>query len=435
VAVGLAALMAGGLAVAFPLLGLVGFVAMISLNLSDNLIVYWGLPSINRLVAPGLAAILAWRLLFQGVKPFVDARTMLWLSVYLILIWVSSLYAYDRGATMEEFLKQFRFVLITLLVLAFFGIRGGIFAFSGTLVATSIFVGVLMIHKYATGDMTFDYGGFAKAGEASTRFMGPFRQPNEYGAILVFVMPFALDWALWGSRRWMRVLGATAAVLILSGILLSQSRGALVALFVGACVYAFMFDRRMVLRLAVAGALAAVMAGFALSEELLARFASIFAAADLSAPPDRAVEGRLGSWAVAMELFARSPFIGVGGGNFNSLYQDTANDLGLIFRGEDRSTHSIYLEYLSEYGLIGLAAMLAIFLQAGRGAAEAIRRMRALGEARLTAICGAHAAGLAGFLTAQAFLHGGLFLWPVVAIGIALPRIMDSELRHRTADA
>lgn len=55
---------------------------------------------------------------------------------------------------------------------------------------------------------------------------------------------------------------------------------------------------------------------------------------------------------IAFEEFKNNMLVGVGPGNYNNYAQ---NELGYSLRGKELSTHNIYLEILSEYGLIGIS--------------------------------------------------------------------------------
>ncbi len=196
-------------------------------------------------------------------------------------------------------------------------------------------------------------------------------------------------------------------------------------------------ERRAALRFLGVGAIGAVVVLGSLSEELVERFSTILDAAETGEAPDKAVAGRLGSWTVAVQLIYDHPLFGVGAGNFNVLYQTTANDLGIIFRGEGRSPHSLYLEIWSEHGLVGLGFFLGVFAFAARGIGRAMVLLRARGELRAEALCGAFGAALGGHLAALAFLHepGDVLLWMLLGLSIALPAIAQRRLDGRSYGA
>ena len=421
------------LAARLPQLALVGVVVVTFANLSDVLIRYHGLPSLNKLMTPGLMFILGYRYLIIGERPFSDRTVIALMLGFLLLILVGAQIATRYEVALAELDEAARNMLLVLLALAFFRQRGALDAFGAALVACALVLGGIAAYKYSLGNIDNPYWGLGRTGDGGSRLSGPEADPNGFGSVLVVMLPFTIDRALWGRSRGARLLGLVAAGLAVAMILFTQSRGALVSALFSGALYAFSLDRRTALRLAVAAAVTVTVVGAILSQEMVERFASILEMAETGEAADRAVEGRLGSWMVAVRLFMDNPVLGVGAGNFNVLYQDTANELGLIFRGRDRSPHSLYLEVLSEFGLVGFLLFMTAIALAARGVLRAMAMLRARGEMRLRALCAAFGMALAGHLAAMAFLHGpgARPLWMLLAIGIALPRIVMFELADK----
>ena len=419
-----------------PLLGVIGITVAIFANLADVLIVYFGFPSINKLLAPGLLFLLSYRYLINGDQPLVDgtflAMTVTLLTVYL----VSATYAFSHTVAMEELNEALRNMIIVVLALACFRIRGAFDAFVATLVTIGFVVGAVGLFKHTIGDPDSHYWGLARAANDGPRLSGFMADPNDFGAILVALLPFALNRALWSERAAARLYALCAAALICIAIILTQSRGALLAGLAGVMIYSIAMDRRTIIRLALCGAVVGFAATVVLSDQIAARFSTILDMAATGVAMDRAVEGRLGSWAVAIRLFLDNPLQGVGAGNFSVKYQDTANDLGVIFRSRDRSPHSLYLEVLSEFGAIGLALLLGAVAVAIRRVIRAASQMQAQGDMRLRASCIAVGAALTAHLLAQGFLQGPAKrqLWLLLGVAVALPAIMALE-RDRRARA
>ena len=106
----------------------------------------------------------------------------------------------------------------------------------------------------------------------------------------------------------------------------------------------------------------------------------------------------------------------------------------MIFRGEGRSTHSLYLEILSEQGLVGLMYFLGMISVAISGISSAARQFRRAGDARMAKHFAAFGAGLAGYLAGMTLLHEVYprFLWIVIILGIESGRIATLRIRART---
>jgi O-antigen ligase len=69
---------------------------------------------------------------------------------------------------------------------------------------------------------------------------------------------------------------------------------------------------------------------------------------------DASFRGRLSENIAAWRMFLHDPLFGVGLGNYEVQYQDYSRQIGLDTRRVTRSPASLYLEVLSEQGLVGV---------------------------------------------------------------------------------
>jgi len=170
--------------------------------------------------------------------------------------------------------------------------------------------------------------------------------PNQFGASLLLPLSVRRDSKSQLRNRLLRVC-ATAAIAILSlALLLSMSRGALVAALTVVIVYIARFglSRRIVLAIVLAAAL------------LLLMPQTFFSRLGLS---DRGA-GRVDIWAASMDLVPRYGLFGAGWNNFIVAYSGIAGHAP-SFRGYTRGSHSIYVGMLIEVGGIGLTFLLLAF--------------------------------------------------------------------------
>jgi O-antigen ligase len=435
-AVGTLALAAVVTALQVPLLGLVGVTVVTVGNISDILIRYWGAPSINLLLIPGLALILAYRWIARGERPFLHGGTLAAIGAFLALLLSGSLYARDHEAALVAFDEALRNMIIVVFMLCFMSYKNSLRAMFDAILALAAVSVAVALYKYGiSGDLANEFRGFARIPRyGGDRLAGFMADPNEYGAILVLMLPLAVHRAFWSDSLVMRGVAVAVAGGILASIMLTSSRGALVALFFGGLLFMLTLERKLAIRFMAAGAVAAVVALGMLSEELIARFSTIIAVAETGQATDPAVSGRLGAWAVAVRLFYDNPVLGVGPGNFNVLYQTTANDLGIIFGGRDLSPHGLYTEIASEHGVVGLLVFMTVIASAGRGVLRAMAMLRARGDRKAEAMCAAFGVSLASYLAAMVFLHGSgaRLLWMMLAVGLALPGIVRHRLDGRS---
>lgn len=217
------------------------------------------------------------------------------------------------------------------------------------------------------------------------RFMrasGVFDQPNPFGGFLGLALPVALSLALWAwgefvqrGGRWINSLWAlyytAATALIGLGLLASWSRGAWLGAVVGVLVVMVVRSRRAAILSAI-GALA--VAGMTLLgafsptaipqpiSERLADLPAYFGWTDVLSQPvtdeNFSVVERIAHWTAAQRMWERSPWFGVGAGNYAAVYPEVR-----LPRWEDPlgHAHNIYLNVLGETGIVGLASFIVLW--------------------------------------------------------------------------
>jgi O-antigen ligase len=207
------------------------------------------------------------------------------------------------------------------------------------------------------------------------RVTGTFVNPNHFAHYVAIVLPMALFLvaSLWRRRdaeempffarlaavveRHALLGGFTllAAAACLGGILLAQSRGALLALAAGIVAVVAMLPGRRVLRVAIAGVaavvLVAALAVFLGTERTLARFAP-------SAVTENVFSRRV-PMAAAVGLWQRFPVLGSGLGTFERVvWMEQERDFGHFYH----HAHNDYLEVAATGGTVGVVIAVVALL-------------------------------------------------------------------------
>jgi hypothetical protein len=309
-----------------------------------------------------------------------------------------------------------------------------------TLIAAAGLLGALSVVQELTHTYENDYAGFAQVDrldvggnfniapdtaeekELRPRLGGPLGSENRYAQILAVIFPFALIRAFRDPRRRFRLLGAGASILIASGVILSFSRGAAVAL--AATIALMVLLRELRLRhvvLALAGLTAVVLIAF---PHYLIRISSLEKITALSTAetstdgPDSAIVGRQTENLAAWNTFLDHPLTGVGPGvYFHEYSREYANRLGIRYLESDRRGHSLYLEMAADIGMIGFAAFVAMVGSALVLLHRAMRYWRRLDPER-SMIASSIFFGLVAYLASAAFLHLSYqrYFWIVLAL-------------------
>jgi uncharacterized membrane protein YsdA (DUF1294 family) len=323
-----------------------------------------------------------------------------------------------------------------------------------TLIAAASLLGALSVVQELTNTYENDYAGFAQVDrldvggnfniapdtaeekELRPRLGGPLGSENRYAQILAVIFPFALIRAFRDPRRRFRLLGAAASILIASGVILSFSRGAAVAL--AATIVLMVLLRELRLRqvvLALAGLTAVVLIAFPhylIRIGSLAEITALSTTEQSSDGPDSAIVGRQTENLAAWNTFLDHPIVGVGpGAYFHEYSREYANRLSIRYLESDRRGHSLYLEMAADIGMLGLGAFVAMVLAALALLHRSMRYWRRRDPER-SLLASSLFFGLVAYLATAAFLHLSYqrYFWVVLALASSAIWILRQEERR-----
>jgi len=231
--------------------------------------------------------------------------------------------------------------------------------------------------------------------------------PNTLG--IYFLLSWPLFMAVAGApvQRWLRITCGCIAVLTLTGLVVTLSRtcwvisiGQMGLIALGLLGFGLLRAKTLV-GLALVGAFAVALALAPFADRIYERLTGDFT---------DAVKFRLKHGEVAFEIWERDPLLGVGINNYSDILTDYEPEETAIVREfgefirinqEMRVTawvHNIYLLFLAEQGVLGLAAYLAFAIgmlwRAARGVAVNVGGWRAAAYGTLIGMIGLHLHGL-----------------------------------------
>jgi O-antigen ligase len=168
------------------------------------------------------------------------------------------------------------------------------------------------------------------------RASGTFLQPNELAGYLLFVIPIGL--AQTAAPPWLRALGVAGAAAGTVGLLLSVSRAAIISLVLALVIFVQRFGRK------------ATVGYVALAALVLIALATVFR--NVAHDPSENAS-RLAVWAGALRVAERFALTGVGPFGFHLVYPQFRLP---EYSVDEVHAHSLPLQLLIEYGVLGLAA-------------------------------------------------------------------------------
>jgi len=410
-----------------PQLGLVAFIIVTFTQLSNIGITRYGIPSIAQPLAGLLMLYILVRITLYGERPLGWFRAGPVLVIYA-LVWSASLIqAGNFLAASNTFISFAKDALGALIVLYLIqrpsSLKGAIW----TLIACGLFMGIISVFQTITGTYSNAYFGFGgwvaqSTGDISrSRVNGPYDNPNAYAQVLVFVVPLALD-RLWHERRLLlRIFAGTAMVFSCLTIFFTYSRGGFLALVFALSVL-FVLRRPNFFPMLITFLLA-----FGLFMVLPDTYTSrILSLAQLSPTQttqitDPAFVGRTSENIAAWHMFLDHPIFGVGLGNYKLNYQDYSRPLGLEYRLEQRTPASLYLEILSEQGIVGIIAFLVLLGLIFRILTTARINFRTSGNLDSSFLVAAIIAGFSGYMFSAIFKNSAYsnVFWMLIGIALA----------------
>lgn len=283
-----------------------------------------GLDTVPILPVVLLMAFAAW--VVSKEKTF-EAPQFVILPAFLLILMVSQATNGWAGGAVDE-LARFGPVVI-----AFFVFGASCSTQKRVRVAMGVFVAcaaVLALHGVQQANVGVGWTGIPLGEGNRIQYVGIFNDPNDLGLLFASTFPMAVFLGRRGAGA-MRPVWLAAALLLLYGTYLTNSRGAMLAVLVVAGCY--IWYRKGVV---VAGMLG--VAGLAALKVLSSRMDELDAGEESAA-------GRVDAWYSGLEMFRENPLFGVGPGNFTEYNELTA--------------HNSFVLVLAETGFVGFVLWLA----------------------------------------------------------------------------
>jgi putative inorganic carbon (hco3(-)) transporter len=214
---------------------------------------------------------------------------------------------------------------------------------------------------------------------------------NGLAGYLNLVLPFCLAFATGGMDPVLRTLSRWCLAVASIALLLTQSRGGLLAFVAILLVHTYFSARERKARMRRVALVMIVC--------LLAAAAAGFFFQRLGEIDDFTAVSRLAIWGGAFTVFARSPLLGIGFGNLRALMGGLLN----LPEGWTGDAHNLYLELLAETGLIGFVVFGILIVLALRTALRRLHKTqnhfnKMIALAVFAAICGVLVHGTVDYL-------------------------------------
>jgi putative inorganic carbon (HCO3(-)) transporter len=275
--------------------------------------------------------------------------------------------------------------------------------------ATGIWLSLGAINDYRLGLMSVE--GYRAGGRGG----GIFGNSNDMALFLVTIVPIAIALLLRSRSRARKLIFGGCAVLMVSAIVLTYSRGGFIGLLVALTFFAWKAGQRRRLEIVVVGFLI-VAAFLALVPGYSLRLASILVP---SLDPLGSSEARSGELFRSLYVALRHPIFGIGMGN----YAPEMSYRGLV-------THNSYTQVAAEMGMAALVCYSMFIVTPLKKLGQIAREtFRAKANSHFYYLAVGLQASLVGYMVCS-FFASVAYLWYVyylVGYAVCLRRLYESE--------
>jgi O-antigen ligase len=352
-------------------------------------------------------------------KLFESSRFLYLLALFILWAGLSALWAEHSGAALTAVTRYIPNALLFPIVYAAIRKRD-----DARFLVAALVLGALLAAAYGVANPSF--------GEDPGRLSGALGNANATAASMV--MALVLVGGLFAALRdspWLRGLAALALPLCFIALLLTASRGGLIALAGALVVTIFVAGRW---RKAMIAMIAVVLLGGVFYFAVLAPSG----ARDRVSQPGGGT-GRVDIWTVGWRIVESHPINGVGAGNFITSTVHYLLQPGIINRDDfivdnPKVAHNTYLSVLAELGIVGLVLFLAIVIWVLSFALKAARIFDRAGDPGMAALSRAVLVALIGVLVGAFFdtREYSSDLWMLMALAPALLGLARAQLAARS---
>lgn len=436
--------LAGGLIAIFLLAVIVfkpdwGVVLLVFISytrFSDNLIDYYGFPSIARAYIGFLVVVIAIRWISFKEVPKGWEKAIWPILAYGVVSFASALFKGSFELAQTALFDYVKDVIIAIIIIVLLKDAETFKRTIWILLLVGIFLGGISVYQYVTDDFTNPFGGFGQtdfknivAKEKDFRVSGPVGDPNYYAQIMIVLIPLGFE-RFWNDKNNFRKgVALISLVLSLSAVILTFSRGAFVALIIMG-ILLILYFRLNVTRIVFILLMTVFFLQF-VPENYTARMGTLsFLVPGSGTDPKTEVSyrGRISEVLVGLQMFMDNPVLGVGYNNYNINYLDYSRRLGIDPRFEYRSAHSLYVEVAAETGILGFLVYAFILYSILSKNVQSWRQLSRHHERELATMVAVFSIGFIGYLAAAMFIHDAYprYFWLLVGIGYSIPNIVEN---------
>lgn len=306
-----------------------------------------------------ISILIRWALFREAPKGLY--ASLILFGLMLTAEFASVLYSPVPDRSMARFLDDVKDAAIAIIIVSLMQTPSAFRRVIWVIISSGIFLCTLSVYQYFTGTYDNNYWGFALSLSHQIigaiddfRATGPLGDPNFFAQIVVVFVPIALERFMHEEKTLYRFLAFWCLVTSAITVIITYSRGGLLAMLIGVLIYLFYYPPKR-------AQVAVILFGFAalynfLPQNYMDRLMTLtffFQDRGTSRLEERSLQGRLSENLAALEMVKDKPIFGVGLNSYKYLFPTYSKNLGLALVAGEREAHNTYLEVLAETGIVG----------------------------------------------------------------------------------
>lgn len=292
--------------------------------------------------------------LWVNLKEFFSSFLGISMILLSFIMMFSISYATEKGLSFMETFRFITYIGLIFIIKYEANSKERIKTIIRCFLLTTTLICIFGIIQYFTGvGLNEKFTGLEASG-TMTRITSTMQNPNGFGAYLVlaFFPIMMLSFSTKNNR--LRGFYISLSLLILINLLLTASRNSIIGLVIGFIVLGILYSYKFLLLFLLG------IPVFLFDKSLLSRFTNI---------TEEILNGpRIKLWQIARMMIKEHPILGVGNGNYVSLYDEYVKKYPQYKYPDYHrfSSHNSYLKVQSELGIFGIALFISTLIASVR---------------------------------------------------------------------
>lgn len=288
----------------------------------------------------------------NGIIDFFTQKTSIFMVILLAIMLASTVYALDKKLALTESARFITYIFMYFIIKYELNNKKQINILLKSYIVISFVLCSVGIVQYFTGFAL--EGEFLKVFETgkNVRIASTLYNPNAFGAYLILIIFPVIMLGVYEKNKKKKMMYILLSILILTNILMTYSRNALLGFVLGSIVLVIIYSYKLIYALGGFGIIIFFI------PSVFQRIKSVTNMAGNTL--------RIKLWKTALMMIKEHPILGVGNGNYVARYNEYIGKYKELryYSYRNFPTHNSYLKVQSELGIIGIISFLGVVITA-----------------------------------------------------------------------